>query len=133
MNRVVYRDRPAEVLYVGIIVLWALVISWVLLRSGEWYLVVFPLALVAWVLFVTKRTFIAVDDESVVVSTVFGKRSVAIGDITGIQHRRSLLNFRATYRIDTATGTVLLPPPFTLKRYLVEAVKDITDRMPSTR
>ena len=129
MNRIVYRDRPAEVLYLGIIALWALVVSWVLLRSDEWYLVVFPVLLVAWVVLVVRRTFVSVDDDNVVVSTVFGKTEVAIADITGIQHRRSFLNFRATYRIDAGSRTILLPPPFTLKRYLVIAVQDITRRI----
>jgi len=72
---------------------------------------------------------VSVDDANVVVSTVFGKTEVAIADITGIQHRRSFLNFRATYRIDAGSRTILLPPPFALKRYLDNAVQDVTRRM----
>lgn len=133
MNRIVYRDRPAEVLYVGVVGIWGLIVSAMILTTDQWMFVVFPVLLMVWVVLVVRRTFVAVDDDSVVVSTAFGKTEVAIADITGIQHRRSFLNFRATYRIDAGSRTILLPPPFTLKRYLVNAVQDITQRIAASQ
>lgn len=132
MNRIVYRDRLAEVLYVGVVAAWALIVAAVIVRTDQWFFAIFPALLVVWVVIVVRRTFVAVDDDKVVVSTVFGKTEVAIADITGIQHRRSFLNFRATYRIDAGSRVILLPPPFTLKRYLEKAVEDITARIAAT-